>query len=174
MRRNSNDDNPIQDWLSNTDWQDFNWRRSLLVIGFVAIVLLIVWAGVSSIYTVQPEGQAVVKRFGKFIAVKEPGLHFKLPFGIDTQTFVPTARVLKQEFGFSSKNLQHSKGSRYRKDAADQAESLMLTGDLKVVDVEWVVQYRVNDPNKYLHRVRDVDRTGNHDWNGRTARCDTT
>ena len=158
MRRNGSGDNPIQEWLGNVDWQHFN-RRHLFVVGFMAVIVLVVWAAFSSVYTVQPEGQSVVKRFGKVIAIKDPGLHFKLPFGIDTQTFVPTARVLKQEFGFSSKDLQQPKSSKYRKDAADQAESLMLTGDLKVVDVEWVVQYRVNDPNKYLHRVRDVDST---------------
>ncbi len=125
----------------------------------MVVAVLILWAGLTSIYTVQPEGQAVVKRFGKVIAIKAPGLHFKLPFGIDTQAFVPTARVLKQEFGFGSMGMQQNKGMNYRKNAADQAESLMLTGDLKVVDVEWVVQYRVDDPDKYLHRVRDVNGT---------------
>ncbi len=59
----------------------------------LAVAVLIVWGGSTSIYTVQPEGQSVVKRFGKVVAIKPPGLHFKLPFGIDTQTFVPTARA---------------------------------------------------------------------------------
>ncbi len=159
MRRDNVGGNPIQDWLDSIDWQDTNWRRNFFVIGLVVIAVLIFWAGSSSIYTVQPEGQSVVKRFGKVIAIKPPGLHFKLPFGIDTQTFVPTARVLKQEFGFRTMGVAQAKGSNYRKDAAHQAESLMLTGDLKVVDVEWVVQYRVDDPDKYLHRVRDVNNT---------------
>jgi len=132
--------------------------RSVLVFALVAALVLIVGAINSSVYTVQPEGQAVVKRFGRVIAVQPPGLQFKLPFGIDRQTFVPTERVLKQEFGFRTVS-SDARSSDYRKPSSLQEESLMLTGDLKVVDMEWVVQYRVIDPDKYLHRVRDVDQS---------------
>ena len=122
-------------------------------IGFV-ILLVVVGVGLmSSIYTVAPEGRAVVKRFGRVVDIKNPGLHFKLPFGIDTQTFVPTAMVLKQEFGF--RTLAAGQRSQYRKTDREKEESLMLTGDLNVIDVEWVVQYRINDPDRYLHRVRN-------------------
>jgi membrane protease subunit HflK len=124
----------------------------------LAFAVLAVWGALTSFYTVQPEGQAVVKRFGRVIAIKPPGLHFKIPFGIDSQTFVPTARVLKQEFGFRTEGELGESRTAYQKSPAHQEESLMLTGDLKVVDVEWVVQYRVEDPNKYLHRVRDIDK----------------
>ncbi len=126
---------------------------------FFAVVLLLVWGTMTSYYTVQPEGQAVVKRFGRVIAIKQPGLHFKLPFGIDQQTFVPTARVLKHEFGFRTTAESRDGSTQYRKTPEHQDESLMLTGDLKVVDVEWVVQYRVDNPDHYLHRVRDIDAT---------------
>lgn len=132
--------------------------RSAVIFALIAVLVLIVGAINSSIYTVQPEGQAVVKRFGRVIAIKPPGLHFKLPFGIDRQTFVPTERVLKQEFGFRTVS-SDGRGSDYRKSSELSEESLMLTGDLKVVDMEWVVQYRVTDPDKYLHRVREVDQT---------------
>lgn len=128
------------------------------IILFVILGLIILWGVFTSYYTVQPEGQAVVKRFGAVIAIKDPGLHFKLPFGIDEQEFVPTARVLKQEFGFRTA-VQEETSAVYRKSDEHRDESLMLTGDLKVVDVEWVVQYRVDDPNKYLHRVEQVDKT---------------
>jgi WD40 repeat protein/beta-lactamase regulating signal transducer with metallopeptidase domain len=83
----------------------------------------------TSFYTVQPEGQAVVKRFGRVIAIKPPGLHFKLPLGIDRQTFVPTARVLKHEFGFRTTGDAAGIRTDYRKSPAHQEESLMLTGD---------------------------------------------
>jgi modulator of FtsH protease HflK len=159
VRRNNEGANSIQNWVDNIDWQHQNWSRHFFVVGLLTATVLMVWGGSKSIYTVQPEGQSVVKRFGKVIATKPPGLHFKLPFGIDTQTFVPTARVLKQEFGFGSLEKGQTKGTNYRKNTADHAESLMLTGDLKVVDVEWVVQYRVDDPDKYLHSVRDVSGT---------------
>jgi len=121
------------------------------------LILVVVWGLFTCVYTVEPDGQAVVKRFGKVVDIRGPGLHFKLPFGVDRHYFVPTERVLKQEFGFRSV----STGDRtvYEKQPAHRAESLMLTGDLKVIDVEWVVQYRVDDPDAFLHRVRDRDKT---------------
>jgi modulator of FtsH protease HflK len=159
MTRRPNDPNPLQEWLEHVDWRSVQWTRVILSFSLLAFVFLAVWGVLTSVYTVQPEGQAVVKRFGRVIAIKPPGLHFKIPFGIDTQTFVPTARVLKQEFGFRTTGEAGTNRTAYRKSEAHQEESLMLTGDLKVVDVEWVVQYRVEDPNKYLHRVRDIDKT---------------
>jgi modulator of FtsH protease HflK len=134
-------------------------RELFSLFSLLVLAALAVWGVLTSFYTVQPEGQAVVKRFGRVIAIKRPGLHFKIPFGIDSQTFVPTARVLKQEFGFRTAGELGESRTAYRKSPAHQEESLMLTGDLKVVDVEWVVQYRVEDPNKYLHRVSDIDKT---------------
>ncbi len=120
----------------------------------VVILLVMVFAGLASaVYTVAPEGRAVVKRFGRVVAIKDPGLHFKLPFGIDREIFVPTAMVLKEEFGF--RTLTSGQRSQYRKTDRERNESLMLTGDLNVIDVEWVVQYRINDPDRYLHRVRN-------------------
>lgn len=133
--------------------QDQRWKW-----GLVAIALVILAAGLfSSMYTVATEGQAVVKRFGAVVAVKQPGLHFKLPFGIDTAYFVPTKRVLKEEFGF--RTVQPGQRTRYTKTDKTSQESLMLTGDLNVLDVEWVVQYRIIDPDKYLHRVRNQTET---------------
>lgn len=159
MSRGPQDINPIEQWVSQIDWKNTNWKGGAVSIAIFVLFLLIVWGGMSSYYTVQLEGQAVVKRFGRVVAVKPPGLHFKLPFGIDQQTFVPTARVLKQEFGFRTVGGSRGSATEYDKGFSRQEESLMLTGDLKVVDVEWVVQFRVDDPDKYLHRVRDIDKT---------------
>ncbi len=127
---------------------------------FIWALVLIVGAALvlTSVYTVEPDGKAVVKRFGKVHEVAGPGLHFKLPLGIDTATFVPTERILKQEFGFQT----DIPGQRtlYRRDSPDmKQQSLMLSGDLNVIDVQWVVQYRINDPDKWLHRVRDQQGT---------------
>ncbi len=159
MSRGPTEPNPLEQWLSQIDWNQTNWKGGLFSIAFVVGVLLIFWGAMTSYYTVQPEGQAVVKRFGRVVAIKPPGLHFKLPFGIDQQKFVPTARVLKHEFGFRTVAESREARTDYRKSPTHQSESLMLTGDLKVVDVEWVVQYRVDNPDKYLHRVRDIDQT---------------
>jgi membrane protease subunit HflK len=144
-----------QNPLDDVDWDAVKRYKKLVLI--VPLFLLIAVGALTSYYIVQPEEEAVVKRFGLVVAQKEPGLHFKLPFGIDTAQMVPTARVLKQEFGFRTQGIDGR--TSYRKDRMHRDESLMLTGDLKVIDVEWVVQYRVSDPDKFLHQVRDPEQT---------------
>ncbi len=141
--------------LDDVDWDALKRYKKLVFL--VPIFMLIAVGALTSYYIVQPEEEAVVKRFGLVVAQKEPGLHFKLPFGIDTAQMVPTARVLKQEFGFRTQGIDGR--TSYRKDSMHRDESLMLTGDLKVIDVEWVVQYRVSDPDKFLHQVRDPEQT---------------
>ncbi len=133
----------------------FQQYRGLLI--FAPLLVLLVIGAMSSYYIVQPEEEAVVKRFGRVIEIKEPGIHFKLPFGIDRVQPVPTARVLKEEFGFRTVGAEQR--TRYRKDPALLGESLMLTGDLKVIDVEWVVQFRISDASKFLHTSKDPIQT---------------
>lgn len=123
----------------------------------IPIIILLVIGFMTSYYIVQPEEEAVVKRFGRVIAIRQPGIHFKVPYGIDRVQFVPTARILKEEFGFRS--IGGGERTQYRKDRMHRGESLMLTGDLKVIDVEWVVQYRISDADKFLHRARDPRQT---------------
>ncbi|MCA1791627.1 MAG: protease modulator HflK [Thioalkalivibrio sp.] len=129
--------------------------------GAVMLVLLLVvaaWGVLTSFYTVQPEERAVVKRFGAVIDITDPGLHFRVPFGIDQVQLVATERVLKQEFGFRSEGTQD--GGRTAYSAGDfEDESLMLTGDLNMIEVEWVVQYRIADPIKFLYEMREPTRT---------------
>jgi membrane protease subunit HflK len=129
-------------------------RPRLIGIALAGVLLLILL--VSSWYTVQPEQTAVVQRFGRVVRTAGPGLHFKLPYGIERVRLVPTARVLKEEFGF--RTARAGQRTRYSGDEFDQ-ESLMLTGDLNVIDVEWIVQYRIADPVAYLFRVREPGET---------------
>ncbi len=129
-------------------------RQLAIIIG----VAFLGWAALSSFYTVQPEERAVVKRFGRVIGITDPGLHFKLPFGLDRVQLVATERVLKQEFGVRTVDSSARERTRF----ADQdfpSESLMLTGDLNIIQVEWVVQYRIGDPIRYLYGMRDPTRT---------------
>ena len=122
------------------------------------VLLVLLAAAATSVYQVDTEERAVVKRFGAVVGITDPGLRFKLPFGIDRVQRVATARVLKEEFGFRTAQVPASGRTRYEsKDYED--ESLMLTGDLNIIDLEWVVQYRINDPVKYLYQVRDANRT---------------
>jgi membrane protease subunit HflK len=123
----------------------------LLVLGLLAL-----WGVFSAFYTVQPEQRAVVKRFGAVVAIADPGLHFKLPFAIDKVQLVATERVLKEEFGF--RTVGESQPTRYA-DTELPDESLMLSGDLNMVDAEWVVQYRIADPVKFLYAMREPVRT---------------
>ncbi len=84
-----------------------------------------------------------------------PGLHFKLPFGIDTVYKVASKRRLQQEFGFRSAGA--ADGRTVYSDRGYSAESLMLTGDLNVADVSWILQYEIADPWKYLFHAKDVE-----------------
>jgi len=129
-----------------------SWRAVLIGLG----VLAAIWAIASSIYTVQPEERAVIKRFGSVTGISDPGLHFKLPFGIDRVQVVATERVLKQEFGFRTEQTDRA---RTQFAGGYPNESLMLTGDLNIIQVEWVVQYRIDDPVKYLYGMREPTKT---------------
>ena len=122
------------------------------LIGVLALLLAF-----TSYYQVQPDELGVVQRFGAYQREAEPGLHFKIPLGIETVTWVPVQRQLKQEFGF--RTLRAGKQSTYARPPEAHAESLMLTGDLNVAVVEWIVQYDIDDARAYLFHVRDVDET---------------
>ena len=126
-------------------------------IGIGLLVLIIAVAAYSSFYTVQPEEQAVVKRFGAVYGITDPGLHFKVPFGIDTVQKVATQRVLKEEFGFRTVGASNNRSRYSEQEFLD--ESLMLSGDLNIIQVEWVVQYRIADPIKYLYAMREPVQT---------------
>ncbi len=130
------------------------------LLGVVLLVVVALWGAFSLFYTVQPEERAVVKRFGEVIDIADPGLHFKLPFGIDTVQRVATERVLKQEFGFRTDERRREVDDQTRYADRDYPqESLMLSGDLNMIDVEWVVQYRISDPMKYIYAMREPERT---------------
>ena len=125
-----------------------------VIASIVAIILLIVLVW-TSCYTVQAESEGVVLRFGKFLKTVEPGLHFKFPFSIDRVTVLPTRRQLKLEFGFVTPGYTNP----YQPGEDAREERSMVTGDLNAALVEWVVQYRIEDPKQYLFDVRNPDQT---------------
>jgi len=131
-------------------------RRIATGIG-IALLLIFLW---STWFTVQPEETGIVQRFGAVDRTVGPGLHFKLPAGIEKVRLVPTARVLKEEFGFSTIAMDGGGRTQYADDTkAFKDVSLMLTGDLNVIDVQWIVQYRIEDPVHFLFRVRESRQT---------------
>ena len=123
----------------------------------VVTLLVVVVAGFSTLYQVQPEEVGVVLRFGRYIGTTDPGLRIKWPF-VDEVRKVPVQRQLKQEFGFQT--TEAGVRTVYAPTSQDlEAETIMLTGDLNVAVVEWIVQYRVSDPYEYLFKVRNLDAT---------------
>ena len=122
-----------------------------IVAGFLLLAAL-----VTGVKTVGPEEEGVVIQLGKYNRTVQPGLSFIIPFGIETMYKIPVQRQLKQEFGFRTRS--SGTQSEFAKSAFGD-ESMMLTGDLNLTDVEWVVQYRIVDSYKYLFRVRNAEKT---------------
>jgi membrane protease subunit HflK len=127
-----------------------------IIVGILALIFL-----GTSVFIVDQTEQAVITRFGRFISIREPGLHVKLPFGIDRNYTVNVRTVQTEEFGFRT-----TRGGSYPSYSNQSVESVMLTGDLNIVDVEWIIQYRVVDPKAWIFNVnerrptiRDVSRS---------------
>ncbi len=118
----------------------------------VFVVLVIVFGLQGAIYSIGPDEVGVIQRFGKFVRTTEPGLHAKIPFGLEKVTPIKVKKIFKEEFGFRTT----SPGIRSVY-AAHQynEESLMLTGDLNILDVRWIVQFKVKDPVSLLFKTRD-------------------
>ncbi|HYP76238.1 MAG TPA: FtsH protease activity modulator HflK [Polyangiaceae bacterium] len=110
-----------------------------------------------TVYTVPAESEGVVLRFGRFSHIVPPGLHFKVPLGVDAVNVVPVKRQLKQEFGFGTDNASNPNQST--PESSWLGEKTMVTGDLNVALVEWVVQYRIERADQYLFNVRNADAT---------------
>ncbi len=133
---------------------DFTKRLPLFISGIIILITIF-----SSFYSVGPDEVGVIRRFGKYVRTTNPGLHLKVPFTIEKVNNVKVKYIFKEEFGFRA--LQPGVVTRYSaKEYFD--ESLMLTGDLNVLVVEWIVQFKVKDPVKLLFNIRDPRTTIRH------------
>ena len=130
-------------------------KGSYIKIIVPAVIALILIFG--SVYQISPEEIGVILRFGKFVRTTDPGLHFKLPLGIEKLTKVPVQRQLKEEFGF--RTTRPGIRTEYSVTPETIRESVMLTGDLNVGVVEWIVQYKIKDAYNYLFKIRDATST---------------
>jgi membrane protease subunit HflK len=124
----------------------------LVIIGVVVLILLF-----GSFYQIAPEEVGVILRFGKFVRTTDPGLHLKIPLGIEKLIKVPVQRQLKMEFGF--RTTRPGIRTEYRVTPEYKNEAVMLTGDLNVAVVEWIVQYKIKNPYNYLFKIRDPEST---------------
>jgi len=125
-------------------------RPVLIVVGLLVLFF-------TSYYQIEPDEVGVVQRFGRYVGTSNPGPHVKVPF-VDSVTKVPVQRTLKLEFGFRTQRAG-IKSEFAAPTPETAAESAMLTGDLNVAVVEWVVQYKIKDPKKYLFDVREPTST---------------
>ncbi len=126
-------------------------RKNIKIVVLVLLGIIVLFTAVK---TVGPEEEGVVVQLGKYNRTLQPGLNFILPLGIERMYKIPVQRQLKQEFGFRTAEAD----TRTRYAGGDfSAESLMLTGDLNLADVEWVIQYRIVDSYNYLFRVRNAE-----------------
>ncbi len=140
--------------------REIEWKPDLRQLsgasgGIIAIIVILV-ALFTSVYTVAQDELGVVQRFGKFVRITQPGLHFKLPFWIETIKKPAVQRIFKEEFGFRTlkAGVRTTYAEREMKD-----EALMLCGDLNSAIVQWIVQYKIKDPEAYLFNVHDVRKT---------------
>jgi modulator of FtsH protease HflK len=122
--------------------------RKIIIIAFFSLLIVF-----SAFFQIDPEEVGVITRFGKYVKKVEPGLNMKIPF-IEQVYKVPVERQQKLEFGF--RTVKAGINTQYTR-SGTKDESLMLTGDLNLADVEWVVQYRINDAYNYLFKVRDPE-----------------
>lgn len=122
----------------------------------IILILLAIFFGSSTVFKIEYDEVGVIQRFGKYVRTNQPGLNFKLPTGIEKLTKVRVTHVYKEEFGFRSARADARE--RFSSGSENINVSLMLTGDLNVAIVPWIVQYRIKDPFNYLFKVRDVNR----------------
>jgi membrane protease subunit HflK len=120
------------------------------------IIILIAALMFTSVFTVKQNEVGIVQLFGRYVRTVDPGLNFKLPLGIEKVTKVNVREIQTEEFGFSTTDIQVR--SRFRSGGENESEALMLTGDLNVAVVPWIVQFRIENPYNFLFKVRDVRR----------------
>ena len=122
---------------------------------WLIVLALAVAAGFSSVYVVDETENAVITRFGKYKQTVGSGLHVKLPFGIDKNYNVDIKTLRAEQFGF--KTVKSGRNNEYKNNSSEESE--MLTGDLNIVDVEWVIQYKITDPKQWLFNVYEKEQT---------------
>ncbi|MDD4980494.1 MAG: FtsH protease activity modulator HflK [Candidatus Omnitrophica bacterium] len=127
--------------------RDYGKYVPLIIFGLLAIIGL---RGV--IYSIGPDEVGVMQRFGRYTGLSSPGLHAKIPFGIDKVTPIKVEKIFKEEFGVNGAGAEFNQRHSY---SSDLEQSLMLTGDLNILDVRWIVQFKIKDPIKLLFVVRN-------------------
>ena len=138
----------------NSNVKSFKKLKPAHFLWIIGLLLAVIVLG-SSFFIVDETEQAVITRFGKYNRTSGPGLQFKLPLGIEKSYSVPVKVIQTEQFGF--KTVKSGRENEYRNNITN--ESTMLTGDLNIVDVEWIIQYRIVDPKQWLFGVMEKNQT---------------
>ncbi len=143
------------------EWKDVRGPDDIINIGrrslggflpLIIIGVLLLIGAKSMVYSIGPDEVGIIQRFGRYIEPPAPpGLHMKLPLGIDRVTPVKVTKVFAEEFGF--RTLRAGVRTEYSSRSYLE-ESLMLTGDLNVLDVRWIVQFKIKDPASLLFKIK--------------------
>lgn len=134
----------------------FQFPLNRRVLGIVIVVLVLIGIATTSFFVVDQTEESVVLRLGRYNRIAAPGLHFKIPFGIEQNFNVPTQVVQNMQFGF---RVDRPGVTSVFSNVDYPEESIMLTGDLNIVDVEWVIQYRIENPRDWLFNVENREKT---------------
>lgn len=143
---------PYKD-ITPSDWNFSRLNFSWFIRGLAVFILC--WALLSCFMSIPADSVGVLIRLGKYKGIVKSGLQFKLPLGVDQIVIVPIERQQKLEFGFSTPGATNKTQPSHE----PEAEQSMVTGDLNMAVVEWVVQYRIDDPKQFLFEVRDPSTT---------------
>ena len=136
----------------------FRFTPKLLILAIVIILVIVTLS--TGFFVVDQTEQAVILRFGKYLRTVGPGLQFKIPFGVDTSYNVQTQTVQTLSFGYRATQSGNLYGSSTSYNYSNyMSESTMLTGDLNIVDIQWIVQYRIDDPYKWLFAINNQENT---------------
>jgi membrane protease subunit HflK len=127
-------------------------RQGLLLAG---LVFLLLWLS-TGLYRVQPDQQGVVLRFGAYVRTTQPGLRFHLPYPIESVKLPYVTRENRLEIG-SRPTSESRRGKDTNRD--DRGTNIMLTGDENLVDIDFTVLWRIGDPEKFLFRLQDPEKT---------------
>ncbi|MFA5256384.1 MAG: FtsH protease activity modulator HflK [Candidatus Omnitrophota bacterium] len=141
-------DTPTPEEIINAGKKKFSEFSKYFI--WTAVALFIIMGLKGLIYSIGPDEVGVIQRFGKYIRLNSPGLHAKIPFGIEKVTPIKVEKIFKEEFGTGRVDSPSSINMGENRDV-----SLMLTGDLNILDVRWIVQYKIKDPIKFLFVVRN-------------------
>jgi len=134
----------------------FKMTPGKIVLALAAAAVIIFLS--TSFFVVDQTERAVVTTFGRFSKIAEPGLHYKIPLGIQKSYPIKTEVVQTEQFGFRTEKTGIATSTQYS-DQKFPEESTMLTGDLNIVDVEWIIQYKINDPKAWLFNTNDRHKT---------------